>query len=419
MKGHNVADALSEDYAASMDMDNGSVRPLFHCDQVSLIETNTTDTQRTNDGYQKTGDLITLPYTEEVFIENSSATKSVNINPFASSTHIGGLTLQPELDEWKDINTRPDLVINNENLFDAVKDIPNPGHALGTTWNEWQVNWTGKFNESTTSGGIETIKKGRTGKATRTGISRTLSSKVVKQNFGERVVDMSYVPFIRKNVIEFQAVGLKPNIRVYPFFDEVDISSYVTPTGGSLGGSLIADSNGFVSGEFEIPRPDVSTNPRWRCGERNFRLTSSSTNSALDNDVDSFAETKYIARGLQMTRQNSVYSTRVPHVLSTTVSDTEARRTVDSTTTINHNPARNYSGGSKGNQGTTNGLNDEEYRRQVAAGTYGKKKNNTFKGHNHPGGNPHYDPPQKSYSGNPFTTNKAYSSPAKFRHHAL
>ena len=66
------------------------------------------------------------------------------------------------------------------------------------------MNWTGKFNESTTSGGIETIKKGRTGKATRTGISRTLSSKVVKQNFGERVVDMSYVPFIRKTFLSIK-----------------------------------------------------------------------------------------------------------------------------------------------------------------------------------------------------------------------
>ena len=406
MKGHNVADALSEDYAASMDMENGTVRPLFHCDQVGLLETNTTDAQRTNDGYQKTGDLITLPYTEEVFIENSSATKSVNVNPFASPRFIGGLKLRPELDEWKDLKTRPDLVINNENLFDAVKDIPNPGHSLGTTWNEWQVNWTGKFNESTTSGGIETIKKGRTGKATRTGISRTLSSKVVKQNFGERVIDMSYIPFIRKNAIDFYAQGLKPNIRVYPFFDEVDISAYVTPTGGSAGGALIADSNGVITGQFEIPRPDVSTNPRWRCGERNFRLTSSPTNSSLDNDVDSFAQAKYVARGLQMTRQNSVMATRVPHVLASTVSDSENRRTVDSTTTINHNPARNYSGGNKGNMGTQNGLSDDENNRQNNSNDNGssntnfKKSDSNFKGPHfggYPSGTPK-QPPSYSYN---------------------
>ena len=107
-----------------------------------------------------------------------------------------------------------------------------------------------------------------------------------------------------------------------------------------------------------------------------------------------------------MTRQNSVMATRVPHVLAATVSDSENRRTVDSTTTINHNPARNYSGGSKGNRGTTNGLSDEEYRRQVDAGTYGKntsggsKSESNFKGPHfggYPSGTPK-QPPSYSYN---------------------
>ena len=31
---------------------------------------------------------------------------------------------------------------------------------------------------------------------------------------------------------------MKPNTRVYAFFDNIDITSYVTPNGGSLGGNL-------------------------------------------------------------------------------------------------------------------------------------------------------------------------------------
>ena len=68
------------------------------------------------------------------------------------------------------------------------------------------------------------------------------------------------------------------NTRVYPFFDNIDITAYITPTNGSLGGNLITDANG-VSGTFSIPDPKVNSNPRWRTGERTFRLTSSSTNS--------------------------------------------------------------------------------------------------------------------------------------------
>ena len=45
---------------------------------------------------------------------------------------------------------------------------------------------------------------------------------------------------------------MKPNTRVFPFFDNVDISTYVTPSGGSLGGNLVTDSNGVVSGTFAI-----------------------------------------------------------------------------------------------------------------------------------------------------------------------
>ena len=37
---------------------------------ITLAEENTTDTQRTNDNYQKTGDLVTLPY-DELFLFNN------------------------------------------------------------------------------------------------------------------------------------------------------------------------------------------------------------------------------------------------------------------------------------------------------------------------------------------------------------
>ena len=46
------------------------VRPLCATEQVKLVEKNTTDTQKEQIVHIKTGDLITLPYTEEVFVEN-------------------------------------------------------------------------------------------------------------------------------------------------------------------------------------------------------------------------------------------------------------------------------------------------------------------------------------------------------------
>ena len=109
-----------------------------------------------------------------------------------------------------------------------VKDQINQKLATGTVWNEWQNNWTGTYKEVTESGSSETTTIGRTGTATRTGIKKTRGTKVVKQSFGEKIVDIAYAPFIRKNTITFTAKGLKPNTRMYPFFEEINVSGYCT-----------------------------------------------------------------------------------------------------------------------------------------------------------------------------------------------
>ena len=65
----------------------------------------------------------------------------------------------------------------------------------------------------------------------------------MREELGDRVVSLNILPFIRNRNISFSATRMKPNTRVYPFFDNVDISTYITP-GGSEGGNLITDSNG-------------------------------------------------------------------------------------------------------------------------------------------------------------------------------
>ena len=62
--GHSVGNGLHPDYQNSMDMANGILRPEFKHRMIELEESISTDTARTAAGYQKTGDLLTLPYTE-------------------------------------------------------------------------------------------------------------------------------------------------------------------------------------------------------------------------------------------------------------------------------------------------------------------------------------------------------------------
>ena len=351
-KGHNVGDVRSPEYKAAIDMAEGELRPKCFADQVKLIESSTvnTDALRTGQGYQKTGNLITLPYTNSIMVENEFATKSVNCNPFLVFQYQGEIELTPDTDEWKDIDRRPDLIVNDENLFDTMTALTAGTNSFGTVWNEWQTNWTGRFTNRTTSGRTTTTTSGRTGTATRTGITRTISgSNVITQSFGNRVVDVAFIPFIRSQTISFSATRLKPNTKVFPFFDNESVSSLVTPSGGVAGGTLTTDANGAVSGTFALPNTDTQ---RFRVGERVFRLTSSSTNSNDDDSVDTFADGTFTARGLQITTEETIQSTRVPIIRSETVSETEARRTVDNVTSVTSSGGGNNGGGGGNNQPT-------------------------------------------------------------------
>ena len=119
---------------------------------ISLTEENTTDAERTSDGYQKTGDLITLPYTEKTLIDQPFASKFVNVNPFNVFTWVGSVELDPPGDEWKETERVPELVINQNGMFDTMAaNAGNPNLTrieLGTIWNEWQDNWVGRAVEA-------------------------------------------------------------------------------------------------------------------------------------------------------------------------------------------------------------------------------------------------------------------------------
>jgi hypothetical protein len=342
--GHNIGDAGNRDYKVAIDYARGEMRPTFNEDAVQLIErdddgTTIVDADRTAANYQKTGDLITLPYTEKTLIDQPYASKTVNVNPFGIFTWIGSIALTPPSDEWKETERAPELVINNnDGSWDTlVKNSGNPNLTsveIGTVWNEWQNHWTGVSSTNSTEtykerGGhgwkvmqrdIKTTT--RTGSRTRTGIRQVLVPKTINQNVGDKIISLAFSPFIRSRTLTFNATRLKPNTRVYAYFDNELISDFVTPTGGSLGGNIVTDANGAVSGTFAIPDPKVSSNKRWRTGERVFRLTSSPTND-LTSAPDTAGNVTYTAKGVIQTVQNTIIATRTAAVEFRATNETE------------------------------------------------------------------------------------------------
>jgi hypothetical protein len=333
--GHNVGDVGNNDYKLSIDRGRGEARTPFNEDVVELEEidddlTAIVSADRTAANYAKTGDLITLPYTETTYLEQPYATKTENLNPFLIFNWVGDINLDPPVDEWKETQVAPELVVNLttgtwDNLIrdrglnnSSTTEIP-----VGTEWNEWQDQWSGnpRSNQSWQGNSlVETTSQDVV--QTRSGIRTTIVPQTVRQSLGNRVIAVAFVPFIRSRTVTFEGYGLRPNTRVYSFFDNIDVSSYVTPDGGSLGGNLVTNTNGYIKGTFAIPDPKVSSNPRWRTGKRVFRLTSSSTNSQDKTNVATAAEANYDAKGLLETVQEAIVSTREATTTRSTVTST-------------------------------------------------------------------------------------------------
>jgi len=235
--GHNIGDVKNEDYRISVDAQTRTLRPMHHAQALEVVEQLTSGSDRAYKSYKKTGDLITLPYTESTYILNPHASRAMDIHAVSMGAFKGEISLYPEGDNWKSVERRPDLIAVDDNNYDAIKFIADAAGVTGTKWNEWQTNWTsvttntqnwqGQVRNVVT--GYETTFTNYSGYNWRDGIQTDLTSSVNAQDYGDRVVDMSYIPFMRSRPITVIAQNLKNTTRFWPFFDGTAVDSFVKP----------------------------------------------------------------------------------------------------------------------------------------------------------------------------------------------
>ena len=238
--GHSVGDVLNEDYRCSIDMAQKILRPPYVMKNIQLEEAS--PTTRAANGYTVVGDIALLPYTEIISVQQPYATTVENVNPSLSFAWNGIMTLSPSSDEWFDINKLPTITQNVEGNYDAV--MAAYGNSIGTVWDAPETNWSGV---STVTGVSEkTITEGRkndvyrtittteTGTQTQKGLQTTIVENINVTSSGDKLVSTSLIPFMRQKLIKFEAKGMKPHTRVYPYFDGIDVSRYCTSTGGSV-----------------------------------------------------------------------------------------------------------------------------------------------------------------------------------------
>ncbi len=329
--GHGIGNVSDNDYSIAMDMAAGELRPACHSDNVNLIESDSllansdimnssgnaltsfnADTIRETNGYQLTGDLITLPYSEIHFLEQTLASTTVNLQPYEVISYVGSMKLDPDTDEWKDTQTLPEMTVTIPGTFDILSSVAGafPQQlGMGTIWNNWNNNWAGvdiagsqrtaatttnssrttstrtqrTVTNTSTRREIERINVQQVNNRSRTGIRTSLvPGGLQTQSLGNRVVQVAFAQFMRARDVKFTANGLQPNTRFYPFFNEEDVSIFTKPTtitpgtynpfsqiaanqlitatldtvvNGALGDPLISDSTGKVTGVFSIPDP--------------------------------------------------------------------------------------------------------------------------------------------------------------------
>ena len=325
--GHSVGDVTNADYKCSIDFRHRELRPSFNSNIVDLSYISGSST-----GVQKTGDLITLPYTTTAFVTQTQASTFLNVNPFNVTAWVGVLNLDPPNDNWVADNNRPDVIINATGENDAWEALA--GLGFGSQWNDWQdVAGSGRNirilsqSERWLPAGhgrrqfLRRVTQSVDQTQTRTGIrTEIVGSETVESSLGERVVNVSVLPFIRAKDITVSVTGMKPNTRVYPFFDKTAVATYCTPSGGSAGDAIYTDDSGSVSGlVFAIPCPirAQEQDPKlliFRTGERQFLLTDEPNGSLEESST--YADRMYQAQGLLQTKENVILSSRVPRVIT-------------------------------------------------------------------------------------------------------
>ena len=77
---------------------------------------------------------------------------------------------------------------------------------------------------------------------------------------------------------------------------------------------LVTDTLGNLKCCFNIPNPNVETNPQFETGTKTLRVTTSPTNSTVAGTVTGSAEANYYAKGELETVQENVLSIKVPQI---------------------------------------------------------------------------------------------------------
>jgi hypothetical protein len=277
--GHNRADTTQVGYRAAVDRERAELRPSYVRRDISVSK----DVTLTSTNLTQKGNLITLPYTHSEFINQKFASKLRNPVQELTFNWRGEVVLNPSMDNTPDITELPDIQVDFDGMYQAIEEISQATGITGVDWGNWNtlsrdVDTTRTSDRITTRTQTEQIREG---------IQTSISPSGELFSDGNFVQNVAVRDYMRSRNVQVTAFRMKPSTRVYPYFDDELVTSYVTPADssfantGSEGDALVTDSTGTLYANFRIPNDE---NLKFRIGTKRFQfkdVANTQTQSAL------------------------------------------------------------------------------------------------------------------------------------------
>ena len=290
----------------SLDLEQNELRPQHYCTSIDLmpgpvegVDTGTDLAFLAAEGtnIRKSEEVVTLDYTETVWLSQQFATRTESVTPFLVSFWQATVKLTPASDTWTDTARLDAKVIQQEGNFagimaQAMQEFgvdPQTGMAP-IQWNAWETNWSGteyskrkkkrkekstrteehiirrgwinggrgpnlsRFDKITTTTTFkDTIRdKFRVDHQTKTGTRKVVTEQFDTESLGDKVVSRDVIQNMRSRNVEIRVTKCKPLTQLYAFFDGVNVTKYVTPKLAEIS---------MQTGTFQVGETVIGTMP--------------------------------------------------------------------------------------------------------------------------------------------------------------
>jgi hypothetical protein len=360
-KDHSIGNTNDGTYNISIDRNASEARPTFNQKMTDLWF------DQNSSSAKLYGDLILIPFVSVLNQGQNFASKYRNCIQGNLYNYRGVLEMNPVGITAPDVLKRPTITGSIDNYTNFVGG--GSSSKFGTEWGNWTdiesakvVNQDSRISLTASSQSAQNFRNTTTTtleqQQKRVGRTFTVSSTESTISTGDYVSDVSIQTFVPSRDVFFRARGMKPNSKIYAFFDNVDVNNhclymgpydgqvtrvggaYETPAGNYVyvaydgtvyvhnnnwGGQIYSDAFGNVYGVFKIP-PNI-----FKSGSLEFKLTDISNLDLGQENVTTQAS--YVmfcsALSVQFSKTNLTVRSPVTTTQEVTEFQTIQKNTVD------------------------------------------------------------------------------------------